>query len=336
MSLKIVILFDISVEPPPNHDYEEYMDQADWESERAIFRALESAGHEPVLLGVYGDIYRLVLELKALKPDLVFNMAESFAGRRDREPHLAALLDLLGIAYTGTRPLGLSLCQDKGLSKKILSHHRIRVPRWTISRRKRPLKKLKSFAYPAFVKPMAEEGSEGISRDSFVSQEKDCLERVNYLHSKYQCDVIIEEFLSGREFYVGVLGLKRLEVLPIRELCFNEFPEDLPKFATFKAKWDDEYRKRWGIRTEFAKDLSEAQQQELVMIAKKSFDILQLHGYARFDFRISAGGEAYLIEANPNPSLAPEDDFAQSAGKAGYTYNELISKIVELATSVAE
>ncbi len=330
MPKKIVVLFDMSAPPPENHDYSSYLGEEAWESESAIAGAIKELGYEPIFMGVFDDIYQLILDLKAIKPDLVFNMCEAYKGRRDYEPQIASVLDLLEIPYTGTKPLGLSLCQDKNLSKKILAHHRIRVPKWLTSHYQRPVRSLKTFSFPAFVKPAREEGSEGISRDSLVENEKDCLERIHFLHDRFKSDVIVEEFISGREFYVSVIGSKRPQVLPIRELCFNEFPPDTPKFATFKAKWDEEYRKRWGIRNEFARHLSDRQLEDMKKIAKKCFDILSLVGYARFDFRVSEAGEMVLLEANPNPSLGPEDDFAQSAQKAGLSYTNLVGKLIEL------
>lgn len=335
MAKKVVILFDMSAPPPENQDYSEYIKDEAWESERAVFEALKTLEYEPILMGVFDNIYQVILDLRAIKPDLVFNMCEAFSNRRDYEPQMAGILDLLGIPYTGTKPLGLSLCKDKNLSKKILAHHRIRIPRWVTSFKNRPLKKLHRFWYPAFVKPTREEASQGISRDSLVENEKDCLERVRFLHERFDSDVIIEEFISGREFYVSVMGHKRTQVLPIRELCYHEFPEDMPKFATFKAKWDDEYRKKWGIRSEFARPLSDQNADEIRKVAKKSFEILSLSGFARFDMRLSEAGEVVLIEANPNPSLAPSDDFAQSAEKSGLSYVQTIEKILALAISSA-
>lgn len=331
MSKKVAVLFDMSVAPPQDGDYSEFLKEDAWETERGVIGALKALGHEPVPVGVFDNIDELIFDLKKIEPDLVFNLSEAFKNRRDYEPHIASLLELLQIPYTGVRPLALSLCHDKGLSKKILAHHHIRVPRWVTSKLGRPLKGLKNFSYPAFVKPVSEEGSEGISRDSLVENEKDCLERIRHLHERFQTDVIVEEFIGGREFYVSVLGAKRPQVLPVRELTFREFPEDVPKFATFKAKWDDAYRKKWGIRNEFAKDLTDEQTDQITQIAKRGFDALHLYGCARFDLRLAESGEIVVLEANPNPSLSPHDDFAQSAVKAGIPYPELIEKIVELA-----
>jgi len=328
---RMAIVFDTSFPPPADHDYSQFIKQDDWRSERFICRALEDLGHEAVLIGVFNDLERLILDLKRIEPHLVFNLTEAFNNRRDQVAQIAAVFELLEIPYTGTQSLGLYLCQDKGLSKKILAHHRIRVPRWVTSHLQKPLRGLKSFQYPAFVKPSKEEASEGISRDSFVENEKDCLERVRYLHERFKSDVMIEEFIPGREFYVSVLGGRRLQGFPIRELCFREFPEDVPKFATFKTKWDEPYRKKWGIRNEFARGLTEEQISEMHLICKKAFEFLHLSVFARFDLRLSEKGEIVMLEANPNPSLATWDDFVLSAEKSGLPFEGLIEKIVDLS-----
>jgi len=327
---KVVILFDIATEPPADHNYKDLFKDVSFESEKGVFDAVKKMGCDPILIGVHNDIYRLTRDLSKIQPDLVFNLTEAFGNRRDGAPQLAALLDLLEIPYTGTKSLGLGLAQDKNLAKKILVHHRIRVPKWITSHLRRPLKSIKAFDWPAFVKPTMEESSEGISRDSFVENEADCLSRIRYLHEKFGTDVIVEEFIEGRELYVSVMGNQRLQVLPIREISFKDYPEDLPKVATYKVKWDPEYRKRWGIRNSFAK-LTEEQTDAIQSVAKRCFDALQLSGFARFDIRLKDDGEIVILEANPNPSLSPSDDFAQSANKAGFEYGQTVEKIIDLA-----
>ncbi len=330
-SKKAVVLFDFSVKPPDDHDYSDILKEDFFESERTVYKALESLGYETKFIGVFDDLHRLIVELQTIQPAIVFNMTEAFRNNRQLAAQLAGVLDLLEIPYTGTKTLGLGLCQDKNLSKKILSHHRIRIPRWIVSLKRKPLKEIKKFKFPAFVKPTKEEASEGISLDSFVENEEDCLARARFLHEKYDSDVLIEEFITGRELYVSVLGKKRLQVLPIRELTFKEFPDDRPRFATYKVKWDEAYRKKYGIKNEFAKGLDEQQVKQIQAIAKRAFEALHLDGYARFDLRMTEKGTIYLLEANPNPSLNSWDDFMQSASKAGFETEAAIQKIVDLA-----
>lgn len=325
----VVVLFDLPCPPPENHDYSAFKKDEDWESELAVFNALRRLGFTPKFVGVYNDIEGMIRDIQAHEPKFIFNMAQSFLNDRRFEPQIAGLLELLKIPYTGTKSLGLSLCQDKGLCKKILAHHRIRVPRWISSHVHQPLKKLADLEFPAFVKPANEEGSEGITQDSFVENEKDCLERTKFLHEKYKCDVIIEEFIAGRELYVSVMGAKRLKVLPVREMTFGQMPEDGPRFATFKAKWDKNYRDRWKIKNDFAKAIPDDQMEQIERMVKKAFEVLNLKTYARFDLRLKDSGEVVMLEANPNPALGPEDDFPRSADRAGLNYTEMVGKIVE-------
>jgi D-alanine-D-alanine ligase len=236
------------------------------------------------------------------------------------------------VKYTGAGPDALMLCKDKALAKKVLSYHHIRVARFVVSSRKRPLKRLRRFVYPAFVKPVGEESSDGISRASFARDEAEAIERARFVHEKFQSDALIEEYVEGRELYVAVLGNHRLQVFPTRELHFGNVPEDVPKFATFKAKWDDAYRKKWGIKNTFAKDLPEGLSEKLAAMARKVYRVLKIGGLGRVDFRLTSAGDLVVLEANPNPSLAQEDDFAQSAAAAGIEYDALIQKILEAAT----
>jgi len=331
MKKKVLILFDLASPPPPEQNYRDFDKATGWDQEIGVKRAIQHLGGEAILVGVFDDIVRLIKELQEFAPEVVFNMTESFRNKRELEPQIAGVLELLGIPYTGTRSLGLGICQDKSLSKKILVHHRIRTAQWVISKKNAPIRGLKSFKFPAFVKPVSTESSEGISKDSLVKNESDCFERVRYLHEKFECDVMIEEFIEGRELYVSVMGDKRLKVFPIRELTFSRFSEDEPKFATYKVKWDENYRKKWGIRNEFAKDLSDEIVRKASKMAKKAFEVLKLKGYARFDMRLTEQNELVILEANPNPSIADYDDFPQSAKKGGISYDDLIGKIIDLA-----
>lgn len=327
---KVVILFDLPESPPENQDYRHYEKDSSWEHELDVKRAIQRLGHEAEFIGIFDDLPRFIREIQESKPDLVFNLCESFRNDRRFEPQVIGTLELLGIPFTGVSSASLSLCQNKELTKKILNFHRIKVPRWVTSSISRPIRSLRKFVYPAFVKPIGEEGSEGISRDSFVENEKDCLDRVHFLHEKFQTDVLIEEFIDGRELYASVMGVRRLQVFPLRELTFNKMPEDEPRFATYRTKWDEAYRKRWGIQNEYAKEIEPGAEKRIISTVKKAFQVLQLEGFARFDLRLTDSGDIYVIEANPNPSISSTDDFALSAKKAGLSYDELIAKILDM------
>lgn len=326
--MKIITLFDLSIPLKPEQ-YADYMKTDDWASEAHILATLKKLGHDAIPLGVYDDLDILISETKKHAPDLIFNLSEAFRGDRQFEPHIVSLIELLGIPYTGASPQALKICKDKGLAKKILSYHRVKVPHFLISRKASPLRTLGDLQFPVFIKPLNLEASEGISQLSFAESKKDALERVRYLHDRFETDVIVEEYIDGRELYVGVIGNERLATFPARELFFREFPEGEPRFASFKAKWDDDYRKKWGIKTGSA-NLSEENHAMLDDLCKKIYRVLGLSGYGRIDLRLTPQGELYCIEANPNPSIEKDGDFALSAVKSGMTYEELIQKIINL------
>jgi D-alanine-D-alanine ligase len=191
---------------------------------------------------------------------------------------------------------------------------------------------LRHIEYPAFIKPLQLESSEGISQYSFAPTEKDALSRMKYVHERLGVDAIIEEYIEGRELYVSILGNEKLTVMPIRELLFREVPEGEPKFATFKAKWSEDYRKRWGISSDYAQGLDPALEARILEACKRIYRHLKMRSYGRIDLRVKANGEIYFIEANPNPSIAADEDFALSAAKAGIPYEELIAKILSLSS----
>jgi len=331
--MKVLVLFDMARRAAPGETFspEVLKDTEDKETEADVLSCLQRLGHEVQTQACFDDVVCIVEKLKAFQPDVVFNLIESFHRNRAHEPNVPALLELMKVRYTGARPDGLMLCKDKALAKKVLSYHRVRVPHFVISPDSRPLKRLRRFVFPAFVKPVGEESSDGISKASFARSEEEALERARFIQEKFHCDALIEEYIEGRELYLSVIGNRKLTVFPPREIFFDQVPDDEPKFATFKAKWDDAYRKKWGIQNGPARELPAGLEEKLTRLARKVYRVLKIQGLGRIDVRITAAGEIVTIEANPNPSLAREDDFAQSAAQAGLEYDALIQKILDSA-----
>ena len=331
--MKVLVVFDIARRAAAGETFSarDLKEQEDKETEADVLTCLKRLGHEVETLAVFDDVLPIVEKVKSFAPEVVFNLTESFHSDRAHEANIPALLELMKVRYTGARPEGLMLCKDKALAKKLLAYHRVRVPHFVISTRERPLKRLRRFIYPAFVKPVGEESSDGISKASFAKSEEEALERARFVHEKFDCDALIEEYIDGRELYLSVMGNRKLNVFPPREIFFNEVPEDEPKFATFKAKWDDAYRKKWGIRNGAARELPEGLEEKLARLARKVYRVLKIRGLGRIDVRLTPAGEIAIIEANPNPSLARDDDFAQAASAAGLEYDVLIQKILDTA-----
>jgi D-alanine-D-alanine ligase len=331
--MKILILFDIARRADPEETFaERALKEEDKPTELDVLKCLKRLGHEVETLAVFDNVAAIVEKLTAYAPDVVFNLTESFYHDRSHEPNIPALLELMKVRYTGSGPEALLLCKDKALAKKVLTYHRVRLPRFVVSHKARPLRRLRRFTFPAFVKPVSEESSDGISQASLVKGEEEAIERARFIHQKFNCDALIEEYVDGRELYLSVLGNNRLTVFPPREIFFGQVPEDAPKFATFHAKWNDAYRKKWGIKNAAAAPLSDGVLENLTRLARRIYRLLKIRGFGRIDVRITASGEVFVIEANPNPSLAHDEDFAQAADAAGTGYDALIQQILDEAS----
>jgi len=323
------MLFYSPYQKPRGYDYkEEFADPDNMYTERDVHQALLHLGHEVSLLGIFNDITPLFEEIKENRPDIIFNMMEIFNDQTHLEKNTAAILEILNIPYTGASCGHLYMCNNKALSKKIFSFHKIKVSHFHTYYRGKPIGVAK-LKLPAVIKPLCEEASRGISQASIVDNPESFLERIKFIHQNMQMDAIAEEYIEGRELYVGVLGFKQITVLPAREMIFGEFPEGEPRIATYKAKWDDAYRKKWGIKSTAAK-IPEQWQKNIDDVCRRAYRALELDSYVRFDIRITNEGEVYIIEPNTNPCIAKIDEVAQAALKAGISYEDLIQKVLDL------
>jgi D-alanine-D-alanine ligase len=326
--LKVLALFDAIRPTGINEDLNAELKTDDWKTEAGVLAALRELGHTVEHLALFDDLDLLRQKLQSFGPDLIFNLADQFRNNRAFDQHIVSILAMYGVPFTGCGSTGLTLCKHKGISKKILSYHRIHTPAFVIIARGRRIARPRQLRFPILVKPLKEEASLGISQASFVENDEQFKERVQFIHEKYDNDVIAEEYIDGRELYVSILGNHRLQVYPVRELVFREVPPDEPKIATYKAKWDEDYRKRWGLQNQFAEGLEPALVRHIESVCKRIYHLLTIDGYARLDLRLTAANELYFIEANPNPILAADEDFALSAMKTGLSYPQLIERIV--------
>src|ERR1700674_2454194 len=290
--MKILVLFDVARPAESDEVFTvRSLKDEDKPTEADVLRCLQRLGHEVETLAVFDNVTTIVEKLKACAPDIVFNLTESFHHDRSHEPNIPALLELMKVRYTGAGPEGLLLCKDKALAKKVLAYHRVRLPRFVVSHQARPVRGLQRFKYPAFVKPVGEESSDGIAKASFVRTAEEAMERVRFIHQKFECDVLIEEYIDGRELYLSVLGNRRLTVFPPREIFFEQMPEDVPKFATYHAKWNEKYRDKWGIKNGPAKELPEGVEKHLAELARKVYRLLRIRGFGRIDVRLTPQGD---------------------------------------------
>ena len=328
-------MFDVDrkVDPTASFSLRALRQEEQKPTEADVLSALRALGHEVETLAVYDNVRDMFDRIASFAPDVVFNLCETFFWDRSHEPNIPALLDLMKVKYTGAGPDSLLLCKDKALAKKLLAFHKIRVAGFVVSHKKHPVRKLRHFRYPAFVKPVSEESSNGISKASYARDEQEALERATFVHERLDSDALIEEYIDGRELTVGVLGNPRPLALPPRETFFGkaEDDEEAPRFATSRAKWDDAYRRKWGIKNGAAAPLPDGTAERLARTARMAYRILKVRGLVRLDVRLTEDGHVVVIEVNPNPSLAKSDDFAMSAAAAGLDYEALIQRILQNA-----
>jgi D-alanine-D-alanine ligase len=326
--LKVLALFDAIRPTTIDQDLSKEMKTADWKTEANVMAALGALGHITEQLAIFDNLDLLRQKLESFAPDVLFNLVDQFKNNRAFDQNIVSLFEMQGVPFTGCGATGLTLCKHKAISKKILSYHRIHVPNFVVIPRGQRTARPKWLKFPILVKPLKEEASFGISQASFVETDEQFRERAAFIHEKHLEDVIAEEYIAGREFYVSLMGNLRLTVFPVRELVFGEVPPKEPKIATYSAKWNEEYRKRWGLQNQFAEGLDPALVTRIERTCKRIYRLLTIDGYARIDLRVTGANEVYFIEANPNPILAEDEDFAQSAAKAGLPYPQLIDRII--------
>jgi len=329
--LKVLVLFDISYPPPKNMDFTQELQDNDRDTENDVIDALTRLGHKVRTLGVFDDPSHIINEIKNHSPDVVFNLPEQFNNKSAYERNVASLLQMLDIPYTGSGPTSLTLCKNKGMAKEILAYHKIDFPDFMIFPKGTSIRRPHRLKFPLFIKPLQEEGSYGISKESLVENDQAFEDRVRFIHERMNQEAMAEEYIQGRELYVSILGNNQLIALPFREVVFSKKPGDGPRFSTFKAKWDEEYREKWGIQNLFARALPNGMLDKINQICKKVYRVLRIRGYGRIDLRVTMEGRVVILEANPNPGLASYEEFAMSAQKAGISYEELIKRILNLA-----
>jgi D-alanine-D-alanine ligase len=330
--LKVLQIFHTPYATPRGYEFkDEFADEDNMYTEKDVYSALLANGYEVRRLGIFDDISPLLEEIKEFQPDVVFNLVEVYNNKTHLEKNIAALLELLDVPYTGASADALLICNNKALAKKILRFHRLRVARFHTFYRGQKVWRPKTVKLPAVIKPLCEEASRGISQASVVDNDEAFAQRIKFIHENMNLDAIAEEYIEGRELYVTVIGNKQLKVLPPRELKFGDMPEDEPRIATYKAKWDDKYRDKWGIKSVSAGKLADGVAEDLEDACKRAYRALNFNSYVRFDIRVTADHKIYFIEPNANPCIAKIDEMAQAADKEGIDYNHLIKRVVTMA-----
>lgn len=324
--LRILVLLHPDLMPPETSKGFSDQEINVWKTEYDVVSTLRKAGHEVRPLGVQHELKPIRDEIEAWKPDVVFNLLEEFHGETTYDQNVVSYLELLRIPYTGCNPRGMMLARGKDLSKKLVSYHRIPVPAFAVFPMQRKIRRPKRLGFPLIVKSLSEDSSEGISQASVVDSDEKLAERVALIHSRLATPALVEQYIEGREIYVGVLGNDRLRVLPVWEIDFGS----APPFATEKVKHDRDYQDRHKVAHGPAKDLTPELRVRIGKMAKRIYRTLELDGYARIDFRLSADNTPYFLEANPNPEIAQSEEFAHAAAYDKLKYRDLLNRIVAL------
>jgi D-alanine-D-alanine ligase len=328
--LRTLVVVHASLIPPESLEGYSEKEIEEWRTEYDVTSTLRKLGHDVRCVGVLDSLTELRTAIADWEPDIVFNLLEEFDGIVTYDQHVVAFLELLRQPYTGCNPRGLLLSRDKSLCKQLLAYHRIATPQFSVFRRGARIHVPRKLRFPLFVKSTVEDASLGIAQASVVEDAAKLRERIEFVHAQIKSDALVEEYIEGRELYVAVLGNERLTRLPVWEMVFGSMPSSLAAIATRKVKWDKRYQQKYGITTHAALDLPPQVLASLDRLSRRIYRALGLSGYARMDFRVTPEGQVYVLEANANPNLEAEEDFAESARAAGTPYPQLLERLMDL------
>ena len=325
--LRIIVLVHEDLVPPDTLEGLNEKEKLEVKTEFDVITTLKKMGHEVFPIGLYNQLNVIGNALMEHKPHIAFNLLEEFHGYPLYDQHVVSYLELMKQAYTGCNPRGMTLAHDKALTKMILAYHRIPVPNFAVFPMNRKVHRPKRLTFPLLVKSISEEGSVGIAQASIVYDDEKLKQRVEFIHRQNKTAAIAEQFIKGREIYVGLIGNTNIQTYTPWELVMEKLPEGSENIATLKVKWDPAYQERVGVKTK-ASDLTPEQHKFIERLSKRIYRYLFLSGYARLDYRLTDDGQFYLLEANPNPQIACNEDFADSAAHSGVPYDQLLQKII--------
>lgn len=328
--LRVLVLLHDHLVPPENIEGLSMAEVRPFKMEYDVLAALHNLDHFAEIVPVGDDLSVVRRAITEHAPDVCFNMLVNFHGVRAYDAYVASHFELLKAPYTGCNPRGLFLAGDKELSKKVLTYHRVKVPRFVAFIRGRKVPQRVPLTFPAIVKSLSEEASLGISQASIVYDVDALRERVVYVHERIGTSAIAEEYVEGRELSVGVLGNERVQVFPPIETLFGKLPPGSEPILTERIKWDMEYQEKIGLTAQPAADLEPVVVARIKRTARRVYAALQLSGYARIDLRLTPDGAVFVLEANPNPDLAFGEDFAAGAEGVGLTYEQTVQRILTL------
>ncbi len=295
-----------------------------------IEEALVGLKHKVTVLGIHDDIHKLIAGLQSPKPAVVFNLMEMFGKNWQGDVGVAGLLQLLEYPFTGGGPGEFYLRQDKGLAKRVLAADQILTPDFAVFNKNADFEARGNLNMPMFVKPLRADSSHGIDADSLVHNTTDLMKRVTMIHEKIGDAALAEEYIEGREFYVGVVGNMEPTALPPIEMDFSGLKEGKPHIMDHKAKWVKKSEAFKGTKPVVA-EIPDELRARLQKISLDACRALRARDYSRVDFRVRDTGEIYVLEVNSSCDLDKNGEFAMAAKAGGLDYPALIGRIVELA-----
>jgi D-alanine-D-alanine ligase len=293
--------------------------------------ALDTLGYKSVVFNVDSNVERMIEFLKDEKPDLIFNLVECIENEAILEMNVACLYELFNIPYTGAGPLALGTALNKPRVKEILTYHNIRTPLFQVFAITDRIVLREGMEFPLIVKPAREDASVGISDKSVVYSLNELRKQVRYIWAEFEQPALVEQYIDGRELNVAIVGNKKPMTLPISEIDFSGLNPDMHKIVSYAAKWLHGTVEYEGTKGLCPAQISPAIEASVKGIALKCYELIGCRDYARVDFRLTADGIPYVLEVNPNPDISDDAGFARSARAFGYTFPQIIGKIVESA-----
>ena len=332
--MKIAVCFNQAPAVPVRGEQQDRISESGAELQaEAVAAALRLLDHDTTLIALGSDIAPFVAALQQLQPELVFNLCEGFWGESSGEMHVAALFELLGLPYCGSRPLALGLTQDKALTKDLLARHGLPTPHYLLVSPGEVLPERFELRWPVIVKPCLEDASLGITEESIVSDETALLARVHYIHERYRQAALVEEFIAGREFNAAVIGDLFPEALPVSEICFREGLSQ--QIVSYAGKWLEDSYEYAATAPVCPAELEDSERLAIQQVALQACRLLDCRDYARVDIRLR-DGIPYILEVNANPDISPDAGLARAARAAGFDYPALIGRIVEMCLARME
>ena len=318
--MRVVILYDPGAEDWTAEDIAGVMEAVD-----DIARIFLSLNHQVRRVPVRHDMRWFNA---CRRTDLVFNLCEGVRGVAQWEDHVIGTLELAGIAYTGSGPWTTAACRRKAVANTLLERAGLPVPRWTLAQGKVD----DDFPLPAIIKPAAEDASAGLDRQSVVTDRKSLKARIAAMTEQYD-EVLVQQYIAGREFNVGMVGDR---ILPIAEIDFSTMPEGVWPILTYAAKWHVGSAEDLGSRPVCPAPINQRFAERLCRLAETAWLTMQGKGYGRVDIRVDDFGKPWILEVNPNPDLTDAAGLSRMAKAAGWDYGELIRRIAELALREAQ